>query len=170
MRLLLLAALLLPGAPLRSPSPGGEGGQGAPGFSQPDAARHPDLFLWTDTCNVWVIKDGDAALLIDLGDGSVLPRLADIGVKTVEWVLFTHHHREQCQGAPKLPKGVKIGVNQVYPTTIPLVTLPAKLLAKLPVLPEVLEYRLVDHYFLLRDRDANLIIDVLPKVYPTRNR
>lgn len=37
------------------------------------------------------------ALLIDLGDGSVLEQLPKIGVKRVEWVLFTHHHREQCQ-------------------------------------------------------------------------
>jgi hypothetical protein len=70
----------------------------------------------------------------------------------------------------EIPPNLKLAVNQAYPTTIPLVTLPAKLLAKLPMLPEVLEYRLVDHYFLLRDRDGNLIIDVLPKVYPTRNR
>ena len=70
----------------------------------------------------------------------------------------------------EIPPNLKLAVNQNYPTTIPLVTLPAKLLAKLPVLPDVLEYRLVDHYFLLRDRDANLIVDVLPKVYPTRDR
>jgi hypothetical protein len=70
----------------------------------------------------------------------------------------------------EIPPTLKLTVNQAYPTTIPLVTVPARLLAKLPMLPEVLEYRLVDHYFLLRDRDANLIIDVLPKVYPTRNR
>jgi len=56
------------------------------------------------------VKDGDAALLIDLGAGSVLDRLKDIGVKKVEWVLFTHHHREQCQGAPLLEgKGVQVG-------------------------------------------------------------
>ena len=70
----------------------------------------------------------------------------------------------------EIPPTLKLAVNQPYPTTIPLVTLPAKLLTKLPELPEELEYRLVDHYFLLRDRDANLIIDVLPKVYPTRHR
>jgi glyoxylase-like metal-dependent hydrolase (beta-lactamase superfamily II) len=70
----------------------------------------PDLFVWTDTCNVYVLRDGDAALLIDLGDGSVLDHLEDIGVKRVEWVLFTHHHREQCQGAPRLTgTGAKIG-------------------------------------------------------------
>ncbi|MGE5297359.1 MAG: MBL fold metallo-hydrolase, partial [Solirubrobacterales bacterium] len=62
----------------------------------------PDLFVWTDTCNVYVLRDGDAAILIDLGDGSVLDHLGEIGVRRVEWVLFTHHHREQCQGAGKL--------------------------------------------------------------------
>lgn len=62
----------------------------------------PDIFLWTDTCNVYVVRDGDSALLIDLGDGSVLDHLREIGVTNVEWVLFTHHHREQCQGFPQL--------------------------------------------------------------------
>src|ERR1041385_4120889 len=71
-------------------------------FHQPDATALPDLFKWTDTCNVWVLRSGDAALLINLGDGSVLEHLADFGVKQVDWVLFTDHHREQCQGAPKL--------------------------------------------------------------------
>ena len=70
----------------------------------------------------------------------------------------------------ELPKGIKLTVNQVYPTTLPLVSVPAKLLARLPMLPETLEYRLIDHYFLLRDRDANVIVDVLSNVYPTRNR
>ena len=30
----------------------------------------PGIHAWTDTCNVYVIKDGSAAILIDLGDGS----------------------------------------------------------------------------------------------------
>ena len=78
-------------------------------FSQPNAARYPDLYRWTDTCNVYVLRDGDAALLIDLGDGSVLDHLGEIGVKRVEWVLFTHHHREQCQGASRLKgSGAKV--------------------------------------------------------------
>lgn len=62
----------------------------------------PNLYKWTDVCNVYVFRDGDKALLIDLGDGSVLSHLSDIGIKQVEWVLFTHHHREQCQGYPLL--------------------------------------------------------------------
>ena len=70
-----------------------------------------DLYRWADTCNVYVLRSGNTALLIDLGDGSVLDALAEIGVKTVEWVLFTHHHREQCQGAGKLKgTGAKVAV------------------------------------------------------------
>lgn len=61
-----------------------------------------DLFVWTDTCNTYVLREGDAAILIDLGDGGVLDHLGEIGVRRVEWVLFTHHHREQCQGIAKL--------------------------------------------------------------------
>jgi len=61
-----------------------------------------NLYKWTDVSNVYVLRDGDKAILIDLGDGSVLSHLSDIGVNKVEWVLFTHHHREQCQGYPLL--------------------------------------------------------------------
>lgn len=76
------------------------------GFRQPDPKAQPDLFVWTDTCNVHVLRDGDVALLIDLGDGSVLGHLAEIGIKRVEWVMFTHHHREQCQGIERLDRTV----------------------------------------------------------------
>jgi glyoxylase-like metal-dependent hydrolase (beta-lactamase superfamily II) len=62
----------------------------------------PNLYMWTDICNVYVLRDGDKAILIDLGDGSVISHLSEIGVKQVDWVLFTHHHREQCQGYPLL--------------------------------------------------------------------
>lgn len=60
------------------------------------------IFLWKDVCNVYVLRDGDAALLIDAGDGSALDRLGQLGVRGLEWVLLTHHHREQCQGHGKL--------------------------------------------------------------------
>ena len=75
-------------------------GAKAAGFERVDAA--PGVWRWTDTCNVYVVKEGDAAVLIDLGDGSVLERLGDLGITKLEWVLLTHHHREQCQGDEKL--------------------------------------------------------------------
>ena len=61
----------------------------------------------------------------------------------------------------EIPAGLDLKINQPYPTTIPLASVPAKLLAKLPMIPEELEYRLVDSRLLLRDRDANVIVDML---------
>jgi hypothetical protein len=57
-------------------------------------------------------------------------------------------------------------VNQIYPTTFPLATFPSALLRELPELPKPLEYRLVRQYLILRDGEANLIIDVLPNAAP----
>lgn len=74
----------------------------------------PGVQLWQDTCNVYVLKHEDAALVINLGDGTVLEHLEEIGVKRVEWVLLTDHHREVCQGAPKLDRSVtKIAASAV---------------------------------------------------------
>lgn len=37
--------------------------QGGPGLRlvQPDPGAHPELFGWTDTCNVYVLREGEAA-------------------------------------------------------------------------------------------------------------
>lgn len=56
--------------------------------------------------------------------------------------------------------------NQLYPTTYPLATFPATLLPLLPQLPEELEYRLVGRHLILRDSEANLIVDVLRDALP----
>ena len=70
----------------------------------------------------------------------------------------------------EIPPGLKLVVNQSYPTTIPLITAPAKLLARLPTLPETVEYRLIERHLLLRDRDANLVVDVLAGVPGARSK
>lgn len=58
-------------------------------------------------------------------------------------------------------------VNMLYPTTYPLATFPATLLKLLPALPtDKVEYRIVTHYLILRDVEANLIIDVIPNAVP----
>ena len=68
----------------------------------------PNVFLHQDTCNVYILRDGDAAVLINLGDGGVFDRLESIGVKRVEWILFTDHHREQCQGIARDDRATKL--------------------------------------------------------------
>ena len=59
------------------------------------------LYRFTDTCQVYVLVEGEHALLIDSGSGGVFDALQELGVKQVEWVLHTHHHRDQCAGTPR---------------------------------------------------------------------
>jgi glyoxylase-like metal-dependent hydrolase (beta-lactamase superfamily II) len=73
---------------------------------QPASDDWPNVFVYRDTCNVYLLRDGDAAILFNLGDGSVLNHLTEIGVNAIEWVIFSDHHREQCQGAPYIDRNV----------------------------------------------------------------
>jgi hypothetical protein len=57
-------------------------------------------------------------------------------------------------------------VNQIYPTTYPLATFPPALLPLLPPLPEEVEYRIVRDNLILRDIEANLILDFMPRAVP----
>ena len=69
------------------------------------------LYLLRDACNVYVVKRGNRALLIDSGEGAVLGQLAGLGVEQVDWVLQTHAHRDQCGGTPALrARGAKVAV------------------------------------------------------------
>jgi glyoxylase-like metal-dependent hydrolase (beta-lactamase superfamily II) len=58
----------------------------------------PDLFLFPDTCNVYLIRRGDCALAVDFGSGHVLDHLGQLGIGAVDAVLHTHHHRDQAEG------------------------------------------------------------------------
>ena len=69
------------------------------------------IFRWTDTCNVYCVTSGDRGLLIDAGSGAVVDHLEEIGVRQVEWVLHTHHHRDQCWGTGRLKDhGARVAV------------------------------------------------------------
>ena len=57
-------------------------------------------------------------------------------------------------------------VNQIYPTTYPLATFPPALLPLLPPLPEEVEYRIVRDNLILRDVEANVILDFMPRAVP----
>ncbi|MEK3889958.1 MBL fold metallo-hydrolase [Bacillus sp. FSL K6-3431] len=73
-----------------------------------------NLFLYEDTCNVYIIRKEKTAILIDFGDGGVLEKLSSIGIKSVSDILMTHHHRDQAQGLHKAVKaGIRIWVPHV---------------------------------------------------------
>ena len=63
-----------------------------------------NLYLYSDSCNVYIIKNGPNATLINFGAGGVLKALPGIGVKTIDRVLVTHHHRDHVQGLADLGK------------------------------------------------------------------
>jgi hypothetical protein len=57
-------------------------------------------------------------------------------------------------------------VNGIYPASAPKATFPPRLSLALPTLPDELEYRLVGTSLVLRDTEANLIVDYIPNVLP----
>jgi hypothetical protein len=61
-------------------------------------------------------------------------------------------------------QSAQIAVNRDYPNQEgqPLQSAPATLLQNLPVLPKGLEYRMVGRILVLRDTEANLVVDYLP--------
>jgi glyoxylase-like metal-dependent hydrolase (beta-lactamase superfamily II) len=72
------------------------------------------VYLFEDTCNVYVLVRDRSAVLIDFGTGRVLDHLADFGADRVTDVLITHHHRDQVQG---LPRAAAAGIRIWVPTT-----------------------------------------------------
>ena len=58
----------------------------------------PNLFALNDSCNVYLLKNGDRGLLIDFGSGRILQFLGEMGISKIDGILHTHHHRDQCQG------------------------------------------------------------------------
>ena len=63
-------------------------------------------------------------------------------------------------------KAVRLQVNAYYPDDAPLSSVPASLLLKLPALPEEVRYRFVGRNLILRDTEANVILDFLRDVVP----
>jgi glyoxylase-like metal-dependent hydrolase (beta-lactamase superfamily II) len=58
----------------------------------------PNVVRFTDTVNVYLLRSGDEAILIDFGSGDVLDHLLEFGVTRVTDVLLTHYHRDVTQG------------------------------------------------------------------------
>jgi glyoxylase-like metal-dependent hydrolase (beta-lactamase superfamily II) len=56
------------------------------------------VFLYRDTCNVYILVSEGHTLAIDFGSGGVLRALKTRGLPPPEWVLHTHHHRDMCGG------------------------------------------------------------------------
>lgn len=65
-----------------------------------------------------------------------------------------------------LPSGHPPVVNGRYFSYVPLSTIPPQLLAGLPVLPDLLQYRFHGDYLLLLDAELSLVLDIVPDALP----
>lgn len=60
------------------------------------------------------------------------------------------------------PSTGAVQVNTMFPSTVPLQSTPPTLLINLPALPQELDYRFVGRTLVLRDVQANLVLDFIP--------
>jgi hypothetical protein len=61
------------------------------------------------------------------------------------------------------PVRLSLAVNDAYPRAVPLQSTPPTLLLNLPQLPKEMEYRIVGRALVLRDVDANIVVDFIPE-------
>jgi hypothetical protein len=63
-------------------------------------------------------------------------------------------------------RNVQLGVNVVYPDDAPFSSVPPGLLLKIPALPEQVRYRFIGRALILRDTEANVILDFIRDIVP----
>ena len=64
------------------------------------------------------------------------------------------------------PHPVRPVINKRYPDEVPLSTMPPRVLASLPKLPDQLEYRFVYNHLILMDVHAHIILDFIADAMP----
>ncbi|HUR33068.1 MAG TPA: hypothetical protein VM032_04685 [Vicinamibacterales bacterium] len=74
--------------------------------------------------------------------------------------------RDAYNAMQEVPVQSPPAVNAIYPEKAALATVPPMILVNLPRLPDGIEYRFMGRDLILRDREANLIVDFLPGAVP----
>jgi hypothetical protein len=95
------------------------------------------------------------------------PRIADYMRKQIAKALAGPHGRDiRASLYRSEPVNIQLQINQSYPDDVPLQSTPASLLLALPELPKGLEYRLLGSELVLRDADANIVVDYILHALP----
>jgi hypothetical protein len=113
--------------------------------------------------------DGMRAARANAKQGDLLSPQVGETFRTIIYNEFTHRGplalKNRADTQDELPDFTP-SVNQIYPPAYPLATFPPALLRQLPPLPKPLEYRFVQRNLIIRDAEANMIVDVLPNAAP----
>jgi hypothetical protein len=66
----------------------------------------------------------------------------------------------------EVKQNVTVAVNARYPESAPYSSVPPSLLLKLPLLPPQVRYRFIGRTLILRDTEADVILDFIPDIVP----
>lgn len=96
------------------------------------------------------------------------PEIADYFRQEIATTLNGRHGKEIRSSLRHAePTKMELQINQSYPETVALQSTPPTLLLTLPELPKGLEYRILGRELVLRDSDANIIVDYIPNALPS---
>ena len=93
------------------------------------------------------------------------PDMTDWILRTVRADMSMRQPAERAAILSEAPALRSVAINDVYPESAPLATMPPLLLAQLVPLPAELQYRFLENAIVLIDIDAYLIVDVISNVF-----
>lgn len=102
--------------------------------------------------------------------GAVFADAAPYFKQMIERDTKTRGVRDAYAAMQEVPAQSPPAVNAIYPEKAALATVPPLILVNLPRLPDGLEYRFMGRDLILRDRDANIIVDFVPGAVPAITR
>jgi len=102
----------------------------------------------------------------DAKPGDLFGDAAPYFKQIIEHDTKTRGIRDAYASMEEVPVQSPPAVNAIYPEKAALATVPPLILVNLPRLPDGLEYRFMGRDLILRDRDANLIVDFVAGAVP----
>ena len=102
----------------------------------------------------------------DAKPGDIFGDAAPYFKRIIENDTKTRGVRDAYAAMQEVPPKSPPAVNTLYPEKAALATVPPLILVNLPRLPDGLEYRFMGRDLILRDRDANVIVDFVPGAVP----
>lgn len=102
--------------------------------------------------------------------GEVFADAAPYFKQIIERDAETRGIRDAYAAMQEVPAQSPPAVNAIYPEKAGLATVPPLILVNLPRLPDGLEYRFMGRDLILRDREANIIVDFVPGAVPAIKR
>lgn len=99
------------------------------------------------------------------------PEIADYFCREIR-ATFNSRHGKQIRSSLRHsePTEIELQINQSYPEKVALQSMPPTLLLNLPELPKGLEYRILARELVLRDKDANIVVDYVPDALPGKSK